>query len=277
MSIPLPALLGLSHDLYRARKRRHDWELAADGRAGPSSAAACESAASNFAPRNAEDQAETELLRVALGASGLEPRAPDAEIAMLGLLEASLRGSKAARRRTGLEGTDFAWMTVVDDAPAPATQSQGYLDTPCPEKKPGADSLPDDTLERLCGIDGKSDDGDSSVDVFGAPGELLNTEKPNSVPPLAPAAESDAAEAAVARLSALLRGPLAREDDAAEASDSDGKECDGELSDSDLDFIEDISREALLEAEREELARLLALQRCRDVETEFSAKCVVSA
>jgi hypothetical protein len=277
MSIPLPALLGLSHDLYHARKRRHDWELAADGPAAGPSRAACGSAASSCAPHSAEEQVETELLHAALGESGLQPRAPDAEIAMLALLEASLRGGKAARRRTGMFATDFAWMCVVEDAPAPApaAQSQGDLDILCPEKKPSADSSPDDTLKRLCDIDGASDDGDSSADVFGTPGELLNTEQSNSSPCLAPAAEFDAAEAAVARLAALLRGPLAREDEAAEASDCE--ECDSGFSESDLEFIEDTSREAILEAEREELAKLLALERCRDVETEFSAKCVVSA
>ena len=91
MSIPLSLLVQLAHDLSEGRKRRREWEEeAAQGRRCEACGAA-EAPAEGGAPAGA-DAAEMRLMREALCARGLSPRAPDAEHAFLRLVSASARG-----------------------------------------------------------------------------------------------------------------------------------------------------------------------------------------
>ena len=283
MSIPLPALLGLSHDLALARKRRLDWELDANARLrGRADAGRLDGEKLQSSSPDVE-AAEMQLLSASLASRGLEPRAPDAELAMLNLLTASFRSAKVARRETKeKEGTDFDWMVMIDVAPARAERSQGYFDTLCPAKGSGKEAAPDDRLAQICDIGHAGSSDEDADDVFCSPADLLNTEvvsprRGRAHPPsedCTPAIDETCVDrdkqAAMDRLRTLLRAAAA----------STGREVESEYEpdyDSDFEIMEDVSREALLEAEREELAQILApAARCRDVESEFEAKCSVS-
>ena len=279
MSIPLPALLGLSHDLRLGRKRRLDWELHADAMSADRRVGVDKGTSLGQLSMDV-DVAEMQLLSASLASRGLEPRAPEAELAMLNLLTASFRSAKVGRRENKpTQGSDLEWMVTIDVAPVKSERSQGHFDTLCPAKGTGKDASPDDRLAQLCNITGSSDDG--AEDVDGSPADLLNTEVdsprrgraqpyPEHSTPEDETWVDRNKQVAIERLQALLR--------AAATQERGESEREAEEYDPNLEFMEDVTREALLEAEGEELAEMLApAARCRDVETEFGKIQILSS
>ena len=118
-------MLELSHALYQGRKRRCEWEIHADHHirrrkdtevqgGGPIQAPATEGL-----PKDC-NLAEIKYLQACLRQSGLTPRAPDAEMAFLNLVSAAALTIKAPPVLE-FEGTDFEWMTSMDTKLAAAT------------------------------------------------------------------------------------------------------------------------------------------------------------
>ena len=107
MPIPLSQLVQLAHDLWLGRKRQREWEeTAGQGRGQqPPTCAATESPVET-APVDADEAAEMRLMRQALCARGLTPRAPDAEHTFLRLLSASARGARTLPATYGKDGGD---------------------------------------------------------------------------------------------------------------------------------------------------------------------------
>lgn len=119
-------MIELSHALYQGRKRRCEWEIHADHHirrrkdtevqgGGPIQAPATEGS-----PQDS-NLAEIKYLQACLRQSGLTPRAPDAEMAFLNLVSAAALSIKAPPVLE-FEGTDFEWMTSMDTKLAAATQ-----------------------------------------------------------------------------------------------------------------------------------------------------------
>ena len=123
MSIRLPELLELSHDLCHARKRRSEWEFLHDeclrnlpkvARRSPCPEPAAETRARGSNCADLIDDAESGFLRAAIEERGFSPREPLAELVFLQLLRAHGPRAPATRTRGG-EGTDFEWMCVDDE------------------------------------------------------------------------------------------------------------------------------------------------------------------
>ena len=270
MSIRLTQLLGLSYDLAQGRKRRSEWEAFAEkatsfngDEASLTGGYCCSDESSGD---SSGDAAEMQLLHAALRAQGLAPRAPDAEHAFLRLMCADRR-TKAQK----IEGTDFDWMVTVD-----VMEPAGKVEILCPPKagKKGTDS--DSTFARLL-ADTFSEE---TVNPFGPPSELLSADAPQG-PDQLPHTEdlhergdaSTRLPVALARLSALLSCDSASssssDDTSTESANEefyDHDEVDDSLSEEDAIFREEGSREAMIEAEREELSRMLAQEVAEEVE-----------
>ena len=247
MSIRLSQILGLSYDLAQGRKRRSEWEAFAEKATSvngdQASLTGGQSCCSDESSGDSSD--EMQFLHTSLRAQGLAPRAPDAEHAFLRLMCADRR-TKVQK----LEGTDFDWMLPVD---AVELEPAVKVEILCPPKadKQGADN--DATFARL----------------------LADTFSEDNVDPLAPpeaperhtedlhehGAASTRLPVALARLSALLSCYSS-----AESANEEFYDHDDILSEEDTIFCEEVSREALIEAEREELSWMLAQEVAEEVE-----------
>jgi hypothetical protein len=277
MSIRLTQLLGLSYDLAQGRKRRSEWEAFAEKATSVNGDEASLTGGYCYSDESSGDSggdaAEMQLLRAALRAQGLAPRAPDAEHAFLRLMCADRRPK--ARK---IEWTDFDWMVTVD-----VVEPAGKVEILCPPKagKKGADS--DSTFARLL-ADTFSEE---TVNPFGPPSELLSADAPQG-PDQLPHTEdlhehgdvSTRLPVALARLSALLSCDSASSSSDVTSTESANEEFYDEdsrepssrkmammmLSEEDAIFREEGSREAMIEAEQEELSRMLAQEVAEEVE-----------
>ena len=271
MSIRLTQLIGLSYDLAQGRKRRSEWETFAEKATSVNGDEAsltggyyrCSDESNS---NSSDDAAEMQFLQAALRAQGLGPRAPDAEHAFLRLMCADRR-TKAQKT----EGTDFDWMVTVD-----VVEPAGKVEILCPPKagKKGTDS--DSTFARLL-ADTFSEE---TVNPFGPPSELLSADAPQGPDQLPHTQDlhergdaSTRLPVALARLSALLSCDSASssssDDTSTESANEefyDHDEVDDSLSEEDAIFREEGSREAMIEAEREELSRMLAQEVAEEVE-----------
>ena len=266
MSIRLSQILGLSYDLAQGRKRRSEWEAFAEKATSVNGVEAsltggyyrCSDESNSD---SSEDAAEMQFLHASLRAQGLAPRAPDAEHAFLRLMCADRR-TKAQK----IEGTDFDWMVTVN-----VVEPAGKVQILCPPKagKMGADI--DCTFARLL-ADTFSED---TVDPFAPPSELLADAPhgPEQLPHTEDLHEHGASSTrlpvALARLSALLSCDSASssssDDTSTESADEEFYDHDDSLSEEDAIFCEEVSREVLIEAEREELVRMLAQEVAEEV------------
>ena len=268
MSIRLTQLIGLSYDLAQGRKRRSEWEAFAEKATSVdgdedslTGGYCCSHESSGDSSDSSDDAAEMQFLHASLRAQGLPPRAPDAEHAFLRLMCADRR-AKAQK----LQGTDFDWMLMSD-----VVEPAGKLEILCPPKadKKGADS--DSTFARLLADTFSAD----TVDPFAPPSELLaDAHGPDQLPHTEDLHEHGASNTrlpvALARLSALLSCDSASssssDDTSTESADEEFYDHDDSLSEEDAIFCEEVSREVLIEAEREELVRMLAQEVAEEVE-----------
>jgi len=261
MSIPLAQLLELSHDLAQGRKRRCEWETHAEQAvtvAPPSKEEPAETEG-----RGNEDAVEMKLLHASLREQGLAPRAPDAEHAFLRLVCADTRSVKAQK----IEGSEFEWMSVpAAEAPSSAQgpakilcpskdSAHGPAKILCPSKAGGKASDSDGTFAHLLAVSASEDD--ERPNPFTRPSEVLNTDVARS--PAARKHIEDGATstcgglmAALERLSGLVSYDLYYRD-----ALSNFKH---DLCEEDAQFCAEVAQEAMAEAERHELAQLLAEQ-----------------
>jgi hypothetical protein len=257
MSIPLAQLLELSHDLAQGRKRRCEWETYAEK--AVTVAPKDEPEEAEGRGNASEDAVEMKLLRALLREQGLAPRAPDAEHAFLRLVCADTRSAKAQK----IEGSGFEWMSVpAAEAPSSA---QGPAECLCPSKAGGKASDSDATFAHLLAVSASEDDERPNPftrrsEVLTRPSELLNTDVARS--PAARKHIEDLGEdgptsmrggllAALERLSDLVSYDLYYRDAALSNFKHD-------LSEEDVQFCAEVAQEAMSEAERHELAQLLA-------------------
>ena len=273
MSVKLVQLLELSYDLSRGRKRRIEWEALAEK--NQSTAIDCEPADEGSAADEdcSDDVAERTLLGTALRARGLAPRAPDAEHAFLRLLCAE-RSAKVQK----LEGSDFDWL--VCPVAESATSSAEIL---CPPKAGGTALGSDDTFARLLAV--SACDGVSVDPLFARiETEVFNTDVPRSPAPGPHSLDVPEERAASARLPEALERLCAlvtygSSDDAASTDSSADEFWDSEtdsLNDDDLEFVAEVTQEAMTEAEREECEKLLAEKSASEVADAVN-KCSISA
>lgn len=292
MSIQLTQLLELSNDLSLGRKRRVDWEVEAEKRSrqsaesradtpakkGPlkdeaasSTSGTCESESSDIVA----DIAEMKFLSASLAANGLTPRSPDAENAMLQLLSADARYAQAPV--ASLEGAGFEWMDDLSRENVDAILD--VLKEPAGKTKKTSRPDREQVFARvLCT---KYDDDHAATCIpsdFG-----LNSSSTKDTPLGLSDIAGDAAERdalcvvdrakhdfalddwalvlqteAIERLRALLRMPGAQATRATHCAQHGAESSDdGEEEASELSLIEDMSRQAMEEAERQELAELL--------------------
>ena len=271
MSVQLVQLLELSYDLSRGRKRRIEWEALAEK--NQSTAIDCEPADEGSAADEdcSDDVAERTLLGTALRARGLAPRAPDAEHAFLRLLCAE-RSAKVQK----LEGSDFDWL--VCPVAESATSSAEIL---CPPKAGGTALGSDDTFARLLAV---SACDDASVDPLLIESEVFNTDVPCSPTPGPHSLDVPEERAASSRLPEALERLCAlvtygSSDDAASTDSSADEFWDSEtdsLNEDDLEFVAEVTQEAMTEAEREECEKLLAEKSASEVADAVN-KCSISA
>ena len=271
MSIPLAQLLELSHDLAQGRKRRCEWETHAEQAvtvAPPSKEEPAETEG-----RGNEDAVEMKLLHASLREQGLAPRAPDAEHAFLRLLCAE-RSAKVQK----LEGSDFDWL--VCPVAESATSSAEIL---CPPKAGGKALGSDDTFARLLAV--SACDGVSVDPLFARiETEVFNTDVPRSPAPGPHSLDVPEERAASARLPEALERLCAlvtygSSDDAASTDSSADDFWDSEtdsLNEDDLEFVAEVTQEAMTEAEREECEKLLAEKSASEVADAVN-KCSISA
>ena len=277
MSIRLTQLLGLSYDLAQGRKRRSEWEAFAEkaisvngDEASLTGGCCCSDESSSLRHESSDSSgnaAEMQFLHAALHAQGLAPRAPDAEHAFLRLMCADRR-TKAQK----IEGTGFDWMLPVD-----VVEPAGKVDILCPPKagKKGANS--DSTFARLLADTFIED----NVNPFEPPSYLHRDDQqgPDRLPHNEDLHEHGAASTrlpvALARLSALLSCDSASssssDDTSTESANEGFYDHDDSLSEEDAIFREEDSREAMIEAEREELSRMLAQEVAEEVSCEHAA------
>ncbi len=277
MPVHLAQLLELSYDLAQGRKRRFEWEALAEK--NQTTAADDETADEGNAPDEvcSDDTAERKLLDASLRARGLAPRAPDAEHAFLRLVCAE-RSAKAPR----LDGTDFDWLACPVAQAAP--NAQGPAIVLCPPKAGGKVFGSDDTFTRLLAVTASCDD--VSVDPLARiPSEAFNTDVPRSPAPGPHSQDVPEEAAARSRLPEALERIRAIvycfSDHAAmtdcSANDFSDSETDcWALLEEDLEFIAEVAHEAMAEAEREELATLLAEQSASKV-ADAIMKCSIAA
>jgi len=221
-----------------------------------------------------DDVAEKTLLGTALRARGLAPRAPDAEHAFLRLLCAE-RSAKVQK----LEGSDFDWL--VCPVAESANSAQGPAEILCPPKAGGKALGSDDTFARLLAV---SACDDASVDPLLIESEVFNTDVPCSPTPGPHSLDVPEERAASSRLPEALERLCAlvtygSSDDAASTDSSADDFWDSEtdsLNEDDLEFVAEVTQEAMAEAEREECEKLLAEQSASEVADAVN-KCSISA
>ena len=261
MSIRLTQILGLSYDLAKGRKRRSEWEAFAEQATSvdrdEDSLTEGYSCSHESSGDSSDDAAEMQFLHASLRAQGLAPRAPDAEHVFLRLMCADRR-TKAQK----LKGTDFDWLLIAD-----VVEPAGKLEILSQPKGGGNNS----TFARLL-ADTFSED---TVDPFAPPSELLADAPhgPDQLPHTEDLHEHGASSTrlpvALARLSALLSCDSASSSSSDDTSTESAKENfydhDNSLSEEDAIFCKEVSREALIEAEREELSCMLAQEVAEEV------------
>jgi len=284
MSIPLSRILVLSHDLYLGRKRQAEWEASpeqtsrnkadthADAPQSDSPAASCSSVP--------DDVAEIKFLRESLGSRGIVPRAPATETALLRLWCASPSFSP-------IQGSDLNWMACFD-SPETATPvcAQGEFECLIPAK-----DNPPSANGNFCNLLSLSSFGeerptlafpsraDMNVDLnasskrsavlrstFVSPLDLSDVKAEREggreggrekahvenivcKPRLPDGLVQPTMHEAIDRLRALLRKNV---QDLGEESDTEEEEAAETLK-----LVQKMSREAMLEAERQELSQLL--------------------
>jgi hypothetical protein len=285
MSIPLSRILVLSHDLYLGRKRQAEWEASpeqtsrnkadthADAPQSDSPAASC--------PSVADDVAEIKFLRESLGSQGIVPRAPATETALLRLWSASPPFSP-------IQGSDLNWMACLDqcfDSPETATPvcAQGEFEclSPVKDNPPSANgnfckllSLSSFGEERPTlalpsradmNVDLNASSKRSAVlrstfvspldlsDVKAETLKLAHVEHIVCKPRLPDRLVQPRLHEAIDRLRALVRKNV---QDLVQESDTEEEEAAETLK-----LVQKMSREAMLEAERQELSQLLEAER----------------
>ena len=274
MSIPLSKILVLSHDLYLGRKRQAEWEASPEQTSrnkANTHANACPQADSLAAscPSVADDVAEIKFLRESLGSRGIVPRAPATETALLRLWSASPLFSP-------IQGSDLNWMTCFD---APESAMPVCAQGECECLSPAKDSPPS-ANGNFCKLLSLSSFGEerptlalpSSADMnvdLNAPSKRSAVLRSTCVSPLDLSGVKAHVEdivckprlpdrlvqprlhEAIDRLRALFRN-LKNVQDFVEESETEEEEAAETLK-----LVQKMSREAMLEAERQELSQLL--------------------
>lgn len=242
MSIQLTQLLELSHELCHARKRRCEWETHAEsvlrrrrdaflGTSGdtpppPGPAASLRKAGGGMV--ESADVAEMQVLCESLRAQGLSPRAPDVEQAYARLLSAAARPGRSDD--SCIEGSDFEWMAAGNEDAVGSSAD-------CAASGPGLSCAPNgDRQSRAaeCSSETASDGSPTTA--------MLHCESNG--------ARECRLAGALHRLSSLLRS-TGSPDEGSEDEDEEDEEA------ATLALVEQMSREAMIEAERHELSQLL--------------------
>lgn len=287
MSIQLTQLLELSNDLSLGRKRRLNWESEAEKGSRQSAESRADTlaktaplkddAASCFVESSdiVADIAEMKFLSASLAANGLTPRSPDAENAMLQLLSADARSAQAPVASLG--GAGFEWMAdlsrenvdaILDVLKEPAGKTKktsrpdreqvfarvlcakyddDHAATCIPSDFGLNSSSTEDTPLGLSDVAGDAAERDAHCVVDRAKHDFMLDD-------LALVLQTEAIE----RLRALLRMPGVQATLATQCAQRGAESSDdGEEEASELSLVEDMSREAMEEVERQELAQLL--------------------
>jgi hypothetical protein len=272
MSIQLSQLLHLSHALSCGRKRQAEWEAATErncrSRCVLPAEPIDEKCSLEPASMRADDVAEMRLLRNTLASQDTFPRAADTENTFLRLWCAANKSSPTAS--TSIEGSDFQWMVCIDSEQAgtlPAAvraHDEIHLEVLCPPKSDDgvklAQDSSDDTFARLLDISGEEEAVAPSL--CAPPSEGLNAahnarnrhdnaviEEPMTYDEHAAIVGERRLPEALERLSAILNMCATSKDCEDEFEDDEDAE--------EMHLIREMSREAMLEAEREELKALL--------------------
>lgn len=285
MAIQLTSLLELAHDLSNGRKRRSEWEA---------DAWVCEKrvpivSAGIIPAAHAEDRDEMKLLEASLNAQGLEPRAPDAEHAMLRLLCADARSRKTTPEASEEQGCDFEWLACCCGAETgraiSAEMAQGPSDILCPVKSKEEAPNHDEVFAKLTAVGCEAESlGPDAADVF-APPEVAALSEGSAAAQAeeridAPREHApvewrrrDRLPCAIKRLQELLHGcqgaaiaPSVPADARAPCSPDTAADMDSDTvedtiedaSDGTADFVGELVHDSMAEAERQELAELLA-------------------
>ena len=283
MSIKMTSLLQLAHDLSNGRKRRSEWEA---------DAWVCEKrrpivSAGIMPAANADDLDEMKLLQASLNAQGLEPRAPDAEHAMLRLFCADARSRRATPEASEEHGCDFEWLACCGaetERAIPAEMAQGPSDVLCPVKSKEEAPHHDEVFAKMTAVGCEVESlGPDAADVF-APPEVAASREGSAAAQAedridAPREHApvdwrrrDRLPRAIKRLQELLQGcqgaaiaPSEPADARAPcspdtASDMNSDTVDDTIedaSDDTADFVGELVYDSMAEAERQELAGLL--------------------
>jgi len=243
MSIQLTQLLELSHELCHARKRRCEWETHAESvlrrrrdaflgtqenTPPPPGPAASLRKAGDSGMVESADIAEMQVLCESLRAQGLSPRAPDVEQAYARLLSAAARPGRSDD--ACIEGSDFEWMTAGnEDAVASGAD--------CAVSGPGLSCAPNGDRQS------RASEGGSENATGGSPtAPLLHCESDG--------ARECRLAGALHRLSSLLRSTVSPNEESEDEDEEDEEAAT-------LALVEQMSREAMIEAERYELSQLL--------------------
>jgi len=272
MSIQISHLLELSHDLCYGRKRRSEWErIERNSRQRTMLALqpTAEEGTTDTVPA-CDNAAEMKYLHAVLGEQGLVPRDAFAEHAMLQLLSAESL-SKQQLLLPGAQGSDLEWISAAsaDVTPVRSRRSSIVSSDSIKACKPtgGDDLSADEIFHRLISVDaGSGDETEVVAPIFyEPPSSSLNANLPSNKH-----AEDDADDfvafedasivavrrlpEALDRLRALCRvyAPCEELEESEDYDDYD-HEHDEEMQ----KMIEDMSREAMADAERHELSSLL--------------------
>lgn len=273
MPIQLSQLLELSHDLAIGRKRRCEWETCAEKisrrdigaavrqRMKPESEYSCPPDLLRDGVLSA-DMAEMKLLGQSLSAQGLEPRLPVAESAFLRLLCADPKSMHAGR----IEGSDLEWLNlemeeVVEEENVEKSHRAACMASclKAVELKNKAPASVDDTFARLLEV--KASSSDDEEDPFVEPSKVLNTVTRNRHEAIMVKHVhfvSDLQQEQAGRLPEALQ----RLREMLSSMHNSGRpESDPEADDVEKAaralLVEEMSRETMIEAERQELSGLL--------------------
>jgi len=270
MSIQMSHLLELSHDLCYGRKRRSEWEVHAERNSRQRTILALQPTAEESTTDTApacDNAADMKYLHAVLGEQGLVPRDASAEHAMLQLLSAESL-SKQQLLLPGAQGSDLEWISADVTALPCRRSSVSVSDSTKACKPTGGDDLSaDEIFHRLIGVDAGSGDEAEVVApiLYEPPSSSLNANLPSNKH-----VEDDANDfivcedasivagtrlpEALDRLRALCRvyAPCEEFEESEDYDDYD-HEHDEEMQ----KMIEDMSREAMADAERHELSSLL--------------------
>mmetsp|Transcript_100546 Transcript_100546/g.146769 ORF Transcript_100546/g.146769 Transcript_100546/m.146769 type:complete len:281 (+) Transcript_100546:120-962(+) len=263
MPLRMSQLLELSHDLSDGRKRRYEWEALAERNCRPCNMSTmptveekCEHIVEPITLQT-DDDAETKYLGGALKHRGLPPRDPAVEQAMLKLLSASW-GSSKRELAPAVQVSELDWMVYDSVATiCPSARRRSSTSTVALTGKAKSNSA-EDALENLISMDAR--DETVAPVLFEPPSQSLNAKGVNRVKRMTQNHQyhcddnfsyvEDGAAIAVRRLPEALDRLRALCTPKAE------DDYDMELEE-ELQMIEDMSNEAMAEAERQELSFML--------------------